>query len=96
MIRASDLIGCELRTQAGKRLGRVHDLRARSIANGWELEGLVIGRAGMATRLIGDNGPEPTVRGEVIPWHSVTGIEDGLITVQDAQHSKRVVGTSER
>jgi sporulation protein YlmC with PRC-barrel domain len=87
MIRASDLIGCELQTQAGKRLGRVHDLRARSISGGWELEGLVIGRAGIATRLIGENGPDPLVKGDVIPWHSVTAIEDGLITVRDAKHN---------
>jgi sporulation protein YlmC with PRC-barrel domain len=88
MIRASDLIGCELRTQEGKRLGRVHDLRARAISGGWELEGLVIGSAGIATRLIGDSGLDPLVRGEVIPWRSVTGIEEGLITVRDAEHTR--------
>jgi sporulation protein YlmC with PRC-barrel domain len=85
MIRASDLIGCELRTESGKRLGRVHDLRARSITGGWELEGLVIAHAGIATRLIGDNGLDPLVKGDVIPWPSVTAIEDGLITVRDAE-----------
>jgi sporulation protein YlmC with PRC-barrel domain len=86
MIRASDLIGCTLQTQSGKRLGRVHDLRARSISDGWELEGLVVGRSGIATRLIGDNAPHPLVKGEVIPWRSVTAIEEGLITVRDAEH----------
>ncbi len=85
MIRASDLIGCELRTQSGKRLGRVHDLRARSISDGWELEGLVIGRAGLATRLIGDNGQAPLVKGDVIPWQSVTAIEDGIVTIRDTE-----------
>ena len=46
MIRASDLIGCELRTESGKRLGRVHDLRAQAAGDGWVLVGLVVGRAG--------------------------------------------------
>jgi sporulation protein YlmC with PRC-barrel domain len=88
MIRASDLIGCELQTQSGERLGRVHDLRARSISSGWELEGLVIGRVGIATRLIGDNGPDPLVKGEVIPWPSVIEIESGLITIRDSEPTR--------
>jgi sporulation protein YlmC with PRC-barrel domain len=83
VIRASDLIGCELRTQSGRRLGRVHDLRARAIDNGWQLEGLVVGRGGMAARLVGDNGPDPVVKGDVIPWQAITGLADGLITVRD-------------
>ncbi|HST54350.1 MAG TPA: hypothetical protein VLJ42_00445 [Solirubrobacteraceae bacterium] len=83
MIRASDLIGCVLRTESGERLGRVHDLRAHAVSDGWELDGLVIGRGGMAARLIGgDNSPDPMVQGDVIPWRAVTALEHGLITVR--------------
>ncbi len=83
MIRASDLIGCVARTQSGKRLGRVHDLRAHAIDDGWQLVGLVVGRGGMVARLVGDAGPDPLVRGDVIPWRAVTALGDGLVTVSD-------------
>jgi sporulation protein YlmC with PRC-barrel domain len=83
VIRASDLIGCVVRSDSGERLGRVHDLRAHSVGGMWELEGLVVGRGGMIARLIGDSGPDPLVRGDVIPWRAVTSLEDGLILVRD-------------
>ena len=85
MIRASDLIGCELRTQSGRRLGRVHDLRTQATDDGWQLTGLVIGRRGIATRLVGstESNGDPLIQGDVIPWHAVTALEVGLITVCD-------------
>jgi sporulation protein YlmC with PRC-barrel domain len=85
VICASDLIGCELRTQSGRRLGRVHDLRAHAADNGWQLVGLVIGRRGVAARLVGGTGSngDPLVQGDVIPWHAVTTLEAGLIVVHD-------------
>jgi sporulation protein YlmC with PRC-barrel domain len=86
MIRASDLIGCVVRTDSGERIGRVHDLRASAIGEGWQLDGLIVGRYGMIARMTG-SGPNPTVRGDVIPWQAVTGIEDGLITVRDSGHT---------
>jgi sporulation protein YlmC with PRC-barrel domain len=83
MIRASDLIGCVVRTESGRRLGRVHDLRARAIDDGWELEGLLVGRYGMITRLTG-SGPDPTVRGDFIPWDAIAALDDGLVRVRDS------------
>ena len=83
MIRASDLVGCVLRTQSGGRLGRVHDLRAQAVNDGWLLVGLVVGRGGMVARLVGDTGPDPLVRGDVIPWRAVTALEDGRVIVRD-------------
>ncbi len=82
MIRASDLIGCVLQTESGKRLGRVHDLRAQAVDDSWKLVGLVVGRGGMAARLIGTS-QDPLVRGDMIPWRAVTGLKDGLVTVRD-------------
>jgi sporulation protein YlmC with PRC-barrel domain len=84
VIRASDLIGCELRTQSGRRLGRVHDLRTQATNDGWQLIGLVIGRRGIAARLVGGAGSvDPLIQGDVIPWQAVTALEVGLITVRD-------------
>jgi hypothetical protein len=83
VIRASDLIGCTLRTESGERLGRVHDLRAEAVDDGWRLVGLVVGRRGMLARLIGDTGPDPLVRGDVIAWGAVTALGDGFVEVRD-------------
>jgi sporulation protein YlmC with PRC-barrel domain len=83
VIRASDLIGCVVRTESGERIGRVHDLRARAIVGGWQLDGLIVGRGGMLTRMIG-SGPDPLVRGEVIPWNTITAVDNGLVTIRDS------------
>ena len=82
MIRASDLIGCTVRTQAGQKLGRVHDLRAHATEHDWLLMGLVVGGGGMRARLSG-GGEESLTQGNVIPWEAITKLEDGLITVRN-------------
>jgi sporulation protein YlmC with PRC-barrel domain len=82
MIRASDLIGCTVRTDSGKDLGHVHDLRARSIEGGWQLDGLIVGRGGMLARMTGSSS-DPLVRGDVVPWSRITRLADGLISVRD-------------
>jgi hypothetical protein len=88
MIRASDLIGCELRTDSGERLGRVHDLRAERVSDDWRLTALVLGRTGLSARLVG-TGPEPLISGGVVAWEAVTRLEDGLVLVRDGTTAER-------
>ena len=83
MIRASDLIGSEVRTESGDRLGRVHDLRAQAEDGGWLLMGLVVGGGGLRARLVGGTKAEPTREGDLVAWEAVTHIDDGKITVRD-------------
>ena len=84
MIRASDLVGCVVTTEAGRKLGRVHDLRASPAGDGWLLVGLVIGKGGMLARLGASGaGAGPTIAGDVIAWQAVTHLGDGQITVRD-------------
>jgi sporulation protein YlmC with PRC-barrel domain len=84
MIRASDLVGCVVRTETGVKLGRVHDLRAEATAGGgWRLIGLVVGRQGILTRLAGD---ATTSHGRnYLPWQDILALDDGLVTVR-AKH----------
>ena len=82
MIRASNLIGCEIRTESGERLGRVHDLRAEETSDGWVLVGLVSGRRGMLTRFTGSD-PHPLIRGDFIAWQAINSLRDGLVIVRD-------------
>jgi sporulation protein YlmC with PRC-barrel domain len=83
MIRASDLIGCVVRTESGQRVGRVHDLRASAIGGGWQVDGLLVGRYGMTARMTG-SGTDPMVRGNLIPWDAITALDEGLIRVRDS------------
>jgi sporulation protein YlmC with PRC-barrel domain len=83
MIRASDLIGCVVRSESGEKLGRVHDLRAHRIDGEWRLVGLLAGRRGIVARLLGGTAAEPVRAGAIIPWEAVTKLEDGSITVRD-------------
>ncbi len=83
MIRATDLIGCVVETESGQRFGRVHDLRASAIDGGWKLDGLLVGRGGMIARMTG-SGPDPLVRGDLVPWRSIAALEDGLVRVHDS------------
>ena len=82
MIRASDLIGCKVRTESGRKLGRVHDLRAHASADGWLLMGLVVGSGGMRERL-GGGRDRPLGGGDVVAWDAIARLDDGLVTVRD-------------
>ena len=86
MIRASDLLGCVVRTESGKKLGRVHDLRAETTADRWLLTGLVVGRSGMLARFTGR--AERAPGGNIVPWRDIVSLEDGLITIRD-EHVNR-------
>jgi sporulation protein YlmC with PRC-barrel domain len=81
VIRASDLLGCAVRTESGAKLGRVHDLRVERAGDCWRLAGLMVGHRGMLARLTGGKG-ESTRAGDIVPWESITRLEDGLITVR--------------
>jgi sporulation protein YlmC with PRC-barrel domain len=82
MIRASDLLGCSVRTESGAKLGRVHDLRVERDGEDWRLAGLMVGRQGMLARLTGGKG-ETTHAGTIIPWESITSLQDGIVTVRN-------------
>jgi sporulation protein YlmC with PRC-barrel domain len=88
MIRASDLLGCELRTESGEMLGHVHDLRAERAGDHWRLSGLVLGRRGISARLVG-TGPDTVIAGEVIAWEAVSRVEAGSIVVRNPRTSAR-------
>jgi sporulation protein YlmC with PRC-barrel domain len=85
MIRASDLLGCVVHTESGKKVGRVHDLRAKTTQDDCLLVGLVVGRGGMLARLVGDGiGRRGCNSGNLIPWEMVTRLADGHIIVRDS------------
>jgi sporulation protein YlmC with PRC-barrel domain len=86
MIRASDLLGCRVCTQSGRRVGRVHDLRAERSGDGYRLTALIVKRAGILARFTG--GAEGAPRGsDFVCWNAITSLEDGRITIAEAAAS---------
>jgi sporulation protein YlmC with PRC-barrel domain len=80
MINLSDLLGAEVRNERGDELGRVRDVHVRQTANGtWEVDRLVLGRAGLAVRL-GMPTSEPATEENSLAWNDVRTIEDGVVT----------------
>jgi sporulation protein YlmC with PRC-barrel domain len=84
-VRLSDLLSTAVETETGRKLGRVHDVRARREGNSLKVKGLVVGPRGVLERL----GLEPPRRrarllaGDVIPWEAVIRADRRGIVVRD-------------
>jgi sporulation protein YlmC with PRC-barrel domain len=95
MIRASDLLGCVVHTESGKKLGRVHDLRATTTGRDCVLTGLVIARGGMLARFTGRGGGIGSAQGrDVVPWRAITQLKEGRITVRDPSRWQDLVAVA--
>jgi sporulation protein YlmC with PRC-barrel domain len=83
MIRASDLLGARVRTESGRHLGRVHDLRAERSDGAYRVTALIVRRAGILARFVG--GATDAPRGsDLIPWQAITKLADGHVTIADS------------
>ena len=72
-MNASDLIGLRVRTDDGRSLGHVFDIRAELGPRSLKVTGLVVGRWGLLERL-GLGAPRSGVRirsHDVVPWRDV-------------------------
>ena len=75
----SSLIGRDVVTRSGIKLGRCHDLRAELTANRLEVVALCVGRAGYLARL----GLRSRTADDEIEWSSIIRIEGNRIVVRD-------------
>ena len=81
MIQLSELLGAEVRDAGGDALGVVRDVSARQTAGGaWEVDRLLLGRAGLAHRL-GLPTSARTTEENSVAWRDVRSLEDGVLTV---------------
>lgn len=86
MNRLSELLGTKVRTESGRNLGRVHDIRAELRPRSVAITGLVVGRVGFFERL-GIGAPESrgrNVKKDVIPWAAVVRADVRGFVVGDA------------
>jgi sporulation protein YlmC with PRC-barrel domain len=85
VMRLSELLNVEVRTESGERLGRVHDLRAKLTTRTVKVTGIVVGGLGLLERL-GIGAPEWGSRvrvHDVVPWSAVVRADRRGIVVRD-------------
>ena len=90
LMRFSDLLSVEVRTESGERLGRVHDLRAELTSRRLKVNGLCVGNLGLLERL-GVTAPESGGRihvHDVVPWSAVIRADRRGIVVRDGTKRK--------
>jgi sporulation protein YlmC with PRC-barrel domain len=76
--RFTSLVGREVVTEGGRRLGACHDLRGRIVDSSLRVTALVVGRRGILERLGIRRGPR-----DAVAWDAVVGIEGRKIVVRD-------------
>ena len=84
-MKLADLLGTLVVTESGRRLGRVHDVRAERDGGAVEVTSLVVGARGVLERL-GIESPRRRSRllaGDVIPWEAVVRADRRGIVVRD-------------
>jgi sporulation protein YlmC with PRC-barrel domain len=83
----SSLIGREIVTDAGRRLGDCHDLRAELTPTSLRVTGLVVGARGWLEHYgIGAQAsasPERIKEKDTVPWEAILRIERERIVVRD-------------
>jgi len=83
--RLSQLLGTSVRTESGRQLGCVRDVRAELRPRSVAITALVVGRYGFLERL-GIGAPESrgrNLRRDVVPWSAVVRADAGGIVVRD-------------
>jgi sporulation protein YlmC with PRC-barrel domain len=81
----TDLLGLKVRTESGRYLGRVHDVRAELKPRTVTVTGIVVGRLGLLERL-GIGAPEwrgSTLQGDVVSWRAVVRADRRGVIVRD-------------
>jgi sporulation protein YlmC with PRC-barrel domain len=83
-VRLSELLGREVKTEAGERLGRVHDVRGELTPRSLKVTGLVVGQFGLLERL-GLGAPRSRARmavHDLVPWSAVVRADRRGIVVR--------------
>ena len=85
MTRVSDLLGVDVHTESGEKLGRVFDLRGELTGRTLRITGVAVGGLALLERL-GIGAPESTERirtKDVIPWSAVIRADRRGVVVRD-------------
>jgi sporulation protein YlmC with PRC-barrel domain len=83
-VRLAELIGLEVRTESGRSLGHLHDLRGELTEKGLTVTGIVVGGLGVLERL-GLRGLRRSERtgGPFVPWATVVRVDRRGVVLRD-------------
>jgi sporulation protein YlmC with PRC-barrel domain len=93
VIRLSELLGLQVVTESGEKLGHVYDMRVErdprssteSAGQKWRVKGLVVGGRGMLERfgIANAKKQEPILDRDVIPWDTILRVRESKVVVRD-------------
>ena len=84
-MRLSTLLGLQVRTESGRRVGRVYDVRGELNPRSLRVTGLVVGRVGLLERLgIGATTASERIRSrDVVAWRDVVRADRRGVVIKD-------------
>ena len=84
-MRLSTLLGLEVETESGDRVGRVYDVRAELGPRSLRVTGLVVGRVGLLERLgIGAVAASERIRSHgLVAWRDVVRADRRGVVIRD-------------
>jgi sporulation protein YlmC with PRC-barrel domain len=84
-MKLSEVVGLRVKSESGRELGKVHDVRGELTSRSLKITGLVVGRLGALERL-GFGAPHNIFRvaaRDVIPWEQVVRLDRRGVVVKD-------------
>jgi sporulation protein YlmC with PRC-barrel domain len=93
-MRLSDLLHREVVTESGRKLGRVHDVRAARRGDGLYVTAVLIGRRALIEHFglgiaEGRKGEMLRTGAETVPWDAVLRLTSGKLVVRDGTETDR-------
>jgi sporulation protein YlmC with PRC-barrel domain len=87
-MRLSELLRREVRTESGRKLGHVHDVRAEMRGDRLLITGVLVGRRAVFEHFglglaAGRTGAKLRISAKVVPWSAVVRMASGTIVVRD-------------
>ena len=87
-MRLTELLHREVRTESGRKLGHVHDVRAERRGDRLLLTGVLVGRRALLEHFgigiaDGSRGPKLRTAANVVAWSSVVRVSEGAVVVRD-------------
>jgi sporulation protein YlmC with PRC-barrel domain len=87
-MRLSELLHRQLRTESGRSLGHVHDVRAEQRGDRLVITGVIVGRHALLEHFgiglaEGQSGPKRRTSSGVVPWSAVVRVVGDAVIVRD-------------
>jgi sporulation protein YlmC with PRC-barrel domain len=91
-MRLSELLERKVRTESGRELGHVHDVRAELRGDRLLITGVIVGRHAFFEHFglglgSGRSAPKLRTSADVVPWSAVVRLGPGTLIVRDGTES---------